>query len=94
MLLGGKALQHWRQFKSQAMSLPILGVLDESEESSEEEEGKERGTESGKVPAGITQETYKLSMLCGKDIEALPKELPLKTKEIGNLACGGKATRD
>eukprot|EP00957_Ditylum_brightwellii_P173310 13194228-Ditylum_brightwellii.AAC.1 len=42
MLLGSKALQHWRQFKPQAMGLPILGVLDENEESSEEEEGKER----------------------------------------------------
>eukprot|EP00957_Ditylum_brightwellii_P119778 9138490-Ditylum_brightwellii.AAC.1 len=46
MLLGGEALQHWRQFKYQAMGLPILGVLDEREESSEEEEDKERGTES------------------------------------------------
>eukprot|EP00957_Ditylum_brightwellii_P029019 2192575-Ditylum_brightwellii.AAC.1 len=45
MLLGGKALQHWRQFKSQATDLPILGYLDGSEESSEEEEGKERGME-------------------------------------------------
>eukprot|EP00957_Ditylum_brightwellii_P123117 9387385-Ditylum_brightwellii.AAC.1 len=32
MLLGGKALQHWRKFKSQATGLPILGVLDKSEE--------------------------------------------------------------
>eukprot|EP00957_Ditylum_brightwellii_P069879 5306861-Ditylum_brightwellii.AAC.1 len=32
MLLGGKAYQHWRQFKSQAMGLLILGVLDKSEE--------------------------------------------------------------
>eukprot|EP00957_Ditylum_brightwellii_P127239 9701888-Ditylum_brightwellii.AAC.1 len=32
MLLGGKALQHWQQFKSQSTGLPILGVLDEDEE--------------------------------------------------------------
>eukprot|EP00957_Ditylum_brightwellii_P099813 7604028-Ditylum_brightwellii.AAC.1 len=62
MLLGGKALQHWRQFKFQATGLLILVVLDESEESSEEEEGKERGTQSGKVHAGITLEMYKSSM--------------------------------
>eukprot|EP00957_Ditylum_brightwellii_P110198 8405749-Ditylum_brightwellii.AAC.1 len=44
MLLGGKALQHWQQFKSQATGLPILVVLDEDEESSgeEEEEDKEK----------------------------------------------------
>eukprot|EP00957_Ditylum_brightwellii_P010530 797774-Ditylum_brightwellii.AAC.1 len=34
MLLGDKALQHWQQFKSQVTGLPILGVLDEDEESS------------------------------------------------------------
>eukprot|EP00957_Ditylum_brightwellii_P123871 9442699-Ditylum_brightwellii.AAC.1 len=62
MLFGGKALQHWRQFESQATGLPILGVLDKSEETSEDKEGKERGTESGKVPAGIMLEMYKSSM--------------------------------
>eukprot|EP00957_Ditylum_brightwellii_P034351 2606290-Ditylum_brightwellii.AAC.1 len=71
MLLGGKALQHWQQFKSQAMGLPILGVLDECEESSKQEEEndkaekkKEQGQSSTRVmsPAGLTQDTYKLSM--------------------------------
>eukprot|EP00957_Ditylum_brightwellii_P191110 14551508-Ditylum_brightwellii.AAC.1 len=32
MLRGGKVLQHWQQFKSQAMGLLILGVLDEDKE--------------------------------------------------------------
>ena len=41
MLLGGKVLQHWHQFKSQVTGLPILGVLDkDEEESSEEDDGQ------------------------------------------------------
>eukprot|EP00957_Ditylum_brightwellii_P193141 14706481-Ditylum_brightwellii.AAC.1 len=45
MLLGGKALQHWQQFKSQEMDLPIFGVLNEDEEESsgeEKEDDKEK----------------------------------------------------
>eukprot|EP00957_Ditylum_brightwellii_P180118 13720683-Ditylum_brightwellii.AAC.1 len=38
MLLGGNVLQHWQQFKSQATSLPILGVLNEDDKESEGEE--------------------------------------------------------
>ena len=38
ILLGGKALQHWQQFKSQATGLPILGVLDKDEEESSGED--------------------------------------------------------
>eukprot|EP00957_Ditylum_brightwellii_P032815 2487615-Ditylum_brightwellii.AAC.1 len=67
MLLGGKALQHWRQFKSQATGLPILGVLNEDEEESskEDEDDKEKkkkdeGQSSTSVgtAAGITKDTY------------------------------------
>eukprot|EP00957_Ditylum_brightwellii_P079948 6080487-Ditylum_brightwellii.AAC.1 len=68
MLLGGKVLQHWHQFKSQVMGLPILGVLDEDEdESSGEEEDndkekkkKEEGQSSASVanPARLTKDTY------------------------------------
>eukprot|EP00957_Ditylum_brightwellii_P206538 15348908-Ditylum_brightwellii.AAC.1 len=44
MLLGGKMLQHWRQFKSQAMGLPFLGVLDgdDKESSREDKDNKEK----------------------------------------------------
>eukprot|EP00957_Ditylum_brightwellii_P052567 3985811-Ditylum_brightwellii.AAC.2 len=42
MLLGGKVLQHWQQFKSQAMGLPILGVLNEDEEESSGEERRKK----------------------------------------------------
>eukprot|EP00957_Ditylum_brightwellii_P187530 14281313-Ditylum_brightwellii.AAC.1 len=67
MLLGGKSLQHWQQFKSQAMGLLILGVLDEDEESSKEEEESDKGEKEKKQgqsftsatsPAGLTQDTY------------------------------------
>eukprot|EP00957_Ditylum_brightwellii_P163973 12484671-Ditylum_brightwellii.AAC.1 len=68
ILLGGEALQHWQQFKSQATSLPILGVLDEEEEESsrEDEENdkekkkKDKGQSSTSVgtPAEITKDTY------------------------------------
>eukprot|EP00957_Ditylum_brightwellii_P035703 2707231-Ditylum_brightwellii.AAC.1 len=45
MLLGGEALQHWQQFKSQATGLPILGVLDEEDDKSsgEDKDDKEKG---------------------------------------------------
>eukprot|EP00957_Ditylum_brightwellii_P158426 12058381-Ditylum_brightwellii.AAC.1 len=71
ILLGGKALQHWRQFKSKATALPILGVLDKDEEESSEEdnddkekEKKDKGQSSASAvpPAGITKETYSSSM--------------------------------
>eukprot|EP00957_Ditylum_brightwellii_P180571 13755070-Ditylum_brightwellii.AAC.1 len=71
MLLGGKVLQYWQQFKSQATGLPILGVLDEDEEESSEEdkdgkekEKKDKGQSSASVvaPADITKETYNSSM--------------------------------
>eukprot|EP00957_Ditylum_brightwellii_P199164 15182196-Ditylum_brightwellii.AAC.1 len=71
MLLGGKALQHWHQFKSQATGLSMLGVLDEDEEESsgEEEDDKEKGKKdkgqssaSAVTPAGITKDTYSSSM--------------------------------
>eukprot|EP00957_Ditylum_brightwellii_P035340 2680443-Ditylum_brightwellii.AAC.2 len=44
MLLGGEALQHWQQFKSQATGLLIFGVLDEDgkESSREDEDDKEK----------------------------------------------------
>eukprot|EP00957_Ditylum_brightwellii_P000100 7530-Ditylum_brightwellii.AAC.1 len=65
-MLGGKALQHWQQFKSQAMDLLILGILDEDEEESsrEDKDGKEKekkdeGQSSVSVvaSAGITKES-------------------------------------
>eukprot|EP00957_Ditylum_brightwellii_P128112 9771556-Ditylum_brightwellii.AAC.1 len=67
MLLGGKVLQHWQQFKSQATDLLILGGLDEDEEESsgeekdyKEKEKKDKGQSSVSVvtPAGIAKETY------------------------------------
>eukprot|EP00957_Ditylum_brightwellii_P032080 2432556-Ditylum_brightwellii.AAC.1 len=68
MLLGGKVLQHWQQFKSQATGLPILGALDEDEEEGSREEGKDdkekkkkgEGQSSTSVgtPVGITKDTY------------------------------------
>eukprot|EP00957_Ditylum_brightwellii_P055750 4224324-Ditylum_brightwellii.AAC.1 len=45
MLLGGKMLQHWQQFKSQVMGLPILGVLDEEDEESSGEDGDDKEKE-------------------------------------------------
>eukprot|EP00957_Ditylum_brightwellii_P073746 5604673-Ditylum_brightwellii.AAC.1 len=44
MLLGGEVLQHWRQFKSQTMGLPILGVLDgnDKESSGEDKDDEEK----------------------------------------------------
>eukprot|EP00957_Ditylum_brightwellii_P085003 6463329-Ditylum_brightwellii.AAC.1 len=42
MLLGGKFLQYWQQLKPQVMGLPILGVLDEDEESSKEVEENDK----------------------------------------------------
>eukprot|EP00957_Ditylum_brightwellii_P064342 4883024-Ditylum_brightwellii.AAC.1 len=48
MLLGGKALQHWQQFKPHTADLPILGTLDEDdnkssgEDKDDEEEKKTR----------------------------------------------------
>eukprot|EP00957_Ditylum_brightwellii_P165178 12576271-Ditylum_brightwellii.AAC.1 len=101
MLLGGKALQHWCQFKSQAMGLSILRVLDEDEEESsgedkdDEEKGKKdkgQSSASAVTPTGITKDTY--SSICCKDPEALSSELCLKTEGFGNSACGGLATRD
>eukprot|EP00957_Ditylum_brightwellii_P091245 6946912-Ditylum_brightwellii.AAC.2 len=71
MLLRDKALQHWGQFKSPAMGLPILGVIDEDEEESsgEDKDDKEKGkndkgqsSASAGTPAGITKETYSSSM--------------------------------
>eukprot|EP00957_Ditylum_brightwellii_P133267 10162126-Ditylum_brightwellii.AAC.1 len=51
MLLGGTVLQYWQQFKSQAMGLPILGVLDGDEEESSGEE-KEEDEEKKKKDKG------------------------------------------
>eukprot|EP00957_Ditylum_brightwellii_P011040 836751-Ditylum_brightwellii.AAC.1 len=45
MLLGGKVLQHWCQFKSQAAGLLILGVLDEEDEESSGENGDDKAKE-------------------------------------------------
>eukprot|EP00957_Ditylum_brightwellii_P006385 484658-Ditylum_brightwellii.AAC.1 len=101
MLLGGNALQHWQQFKSQATALPILGVLDkdkeessEDDEDDEEKEKKDKGQSSASAvpPADITKETY--SSICREDPEALSLELSPKTKGSGNSACGSLATRD
>eukprot|EP00957_Ditylum_brightwellii_P135116 10301671-Ditylum_brightwellii.AAC.1 len=61
MLLGGKALQHWREFKSQVMGLPILGVLDGEEENTEDKDKKQEAT-GAKEPMGVTLDTYKLCM--------------------------------
>eukprot|EP00957_Ditylum_brightwellii_P104207 7936917-Ditylum_brightwellii.AAC.1 len=67
MLLGGKVLQHWHQFKSQATGLPILGILDKDKEESSEEDGvdkekekkdKRQSSASAVPQAGITKETY------------------------------------
>eukprot|EP00957_Ditylum_brightwellii_P072639 5519374-Ditylum_brightwellii.AAC.1 len=69
MLLGGKVLQHWHQFKSWAMGVPILGVLDgDDEESSREDKDdkdkrkrtKDKGqnSTSAGTPVGITKDTY------------------------------------
>eukprot|EP00957_Ditylum_brightwellii_P026518 2006405-Ditylum_brightwellii.AAC.1 len=71
MLLGGKVLQHWQQFKSQAMGLPMLGVFDEDDKESskadkdgEEKKKKDKGQSSTNVgtPAGIAKDTYSFSM--------------------------------
>eukprot|EP00957_Ditylum_brightwellii_P170473 12976190-Ditylum_brightwellii.AAC.1 len=93
MLLGGKALQHWRQFKSQAMDLLILGVHDEDDDESsgedkDDEEKKDKGqsSTSAGTPAVITKDTY--SSICCKD----PEALSLKTKGFGNPACSGLTT--
>eukprot|EP00957_Ditylum_brightwellii_P060649 4604943-Ditylum_brightwellii.AAC.1 len=61
MLLGGNALQHWREFKSQVTGLPFLGVLDGEKENMEDEDEKQEAT-SAKEPTGITLETYKSCM--------------------------------
>eukprot|EP00957_Ditylum_brightwellii_P096988 7385860-Ditylum_brightwellii.AAC.1 len=62
---------HWQQFKSQAIGLPILGVLDEDEEKSsgEDKDGREKekkdegqSSASAVTPAGITKDTYSSSM--------------------------------
>eukprot|EP00957_Ditylum_brightwellii_P111909 8534121-Ditylum_brightwellii.AAC.2 len=72
MLLGGKALQHWRKFKSQMMSVPILGVLDDEDEENsreEEEDDKEKkkkkeghSSASAATQVGLTKGTYRSSM--------------------------------
>eukprot|EP00957_Ditylum_brightwellii_P084945 6459468-Ditylum_brightwellii.AAC.1 len=71
MLLRGKVLQHWQQFKSQATGLPTLRVLDKDKDESsgedkddKEKEKKDRGQSSASAvaPAGITKETYSSSM--------------------------------
>eukprot|EP00957_Ditylum_brightwellii_P060284 4578474-Ditylum_brightwellii.AAC.1 len=58
MLLGGKALQHWQEFKSQVTGLPILGVLNRDEENTEDEDSKQEATDA-KEPMGPTLENYK-----------------------------------
>eukprot|EP00957_Ditylum_brightwellii_P175345 13348366-Ditylum_brightwellii.AAC.1 len=72
MLLGGKGLQHWQQYKSHATGLLILVVLNEDEDESsreKEEDGKakkkkEEGQSSASAasPAGLTKDTYSSSM--------------------------------
>eukprot|EP00957_Ditylum_brightwellii_P159329 12127928-Ditylum_brightwellii.AAC.1 len=59
MLLGGKTLQHWQDFKSQVTGLPILGVLGVEEENTEDKDEKKETT-SAKEPTGVTLDTYKL----------------------------------
>eukprot|EP00957_Ditylum_brightwellii_P104458 7957680-Ditylum_brightwellii.AAC.1 len=73
MLLGGEALQHWCQFKSQVTGLPILGVLggNDKESSREDEYDKEKrkkkkdkrqSSTSVGTPVGITKDTHSASM--------------------------------
>eukprot|EP00957_Ditylum_brightwellii_P029404 2222781-Ditylum_brightwellii.AAC.1 len=57
MLLGGKALQHWWDFKSQVTGLPILGVLDGEEENTEDKD-REQEAMDAKEPTGPTLENY------------------------------------
>eukprot|EP00957_Ditylum_brightwellii_P128222 9779453-Ditylum_brightwellii.AAC.1 len=71
MLLGGKALQHWYQFKSQVTDLLILGVLNEDDKKSSGEDKNDKGkkkkdkgqssTNAG-APVGVTNNTYSSSM--------------------------------
>eukprot|EP00957_Ditylum_brightwellii_P003247 247443-Ditylum_brightwellii.AAC.1 len=64
MLLGGKVLQHWCQFKSRMTALPILGVLDGDNEDDNEDDNEKKKKDKGQsstnvgTPAGITKDTY------------------------------------
>eukprot|EP00957_Ditylum_brightwellii_P099166 7553083-Ditylum_brightwellii.AAC.1 len=61
MLLGGKALQHWQEFKSQVTGLPILGVLDGDEENTKDKDREQEAT-NAKESTGLTLENYKSCM--------------------------------